>query len=222
MAMTTRIGFCDITGQTNERSLLAARIPAGVICGNKVPTVVFGPNDAAEEDRTALGDLWLAMANSFAVDWYARRVLTTTLNYFILLGLVFPTLEFGSLPAKRLITLVRGLDEALVSGDRWTWANRRAEIDARVFSLYGLGTDDVRTIFTDFRLLDRGQPPLPGKSCSTVTRDLVLTHMARVAGTHDDTAELRVACARKAGAYAYVPADWSSAGPDSKQEAFYG
>jgi len=184
--------------------------------------VVFGPDDAAEEDRVAFGDLWLAMANSFAVDWYARRVLTTTLNYFILLGLVFPTPNLGSLPAKRLIRLVRGLDETLLSGDRWAWANQRAEIDARVFSLYGLGTDEVRTIFADFRLLDRGQPPIPGQSFSTVTRDLVLTHMARVAGTRDDKAEFRVACARKAGAYAYVPADWSSAGPDSKQEASYG
>ncbi|MEH6246640.1 restriction endonuclease, partial [Salmonella enterica subsp. enterica serovar Mbandaka] len=31
-----RVGFCDIAGQTNERSMLASFIPAGVICGNKV------------------------------------------------------------------------------------------------------------------------------------------------------------------------------------------
>ena len=35
------LGFCDITGQTNERTVLAAPIPSGVVCGNKVPTVDF-------------------------------------------------------------------------------------------------------------------------------------------------------------------------------------
>ena len=36
-----RIGFCDISGQTNERTMLAALIPRDVVCGNKVPTVSF-------------------------------------------------------------------------------------------------------------------------------------------------------------------------------------
>ena len=31
-----RAGFCDITGQTNERTCMAAIIPQGTICGNKV------------------------------------------------------------------------------------------------------------------------------------------------------------------------------------------
>ena len=43
-----RVGFCDIAGQTNERSLMASLIPAGVVCGNKVPTILF-PEDPSEE-----------------------------------------------------------------------------------------------------------------------------------------------------------------------------
>ncbi len=43
-----RAGFCDIAGQTNERSLMAALIPPGVACGNKVPTILF-PEDPSEE-----------------------------------------------------------------------------------------------------------------------------------------------------------------------------
>ena len=34
-----RAGFCDITGHANERTILAAMIPAGTVCGNKVPTL---------------------------------------------------------------------------------------------------------------------------------------------------------------------------------------
>src|SRR5579871_4686396 len=55
-----RAGFCDITGQTNERSMLAALVPPGVICGNKVPTITF---EGDEADISRL-HLWLAMANS--------------------------------------------------------------------------------------------------------------------------------------------------------------
>src|ERR1019366_3891875 len=34
-----RAGYCSITGQTNERSLLATMLPAGLAAGNKVPTL---------------------------------------------------------------------------------------------------------------------------------------------------------------------------------------
>ena len=68
-----RAGFCDITGQTNERTVLAALIPNGVVCGNKVPTIDF----ASEEKASA----WVGIANSFTFDWLARRLVTTTLNF---------------------------------------------------------------------------------------------------------------------------------------------
>src|SRR5207253_11176822 len=40
-----RVGFCDVTGQTNERSIIVARVPEGVVCGNKVPTIMFSEDD---------------------------------------------------------------------------------------------------------------------------------------------------------------------------------
>ena len=36
-----RVGWCDVTAPRNERSLVAALIPPGVICGHKVPTLSF-------------------------------------------------------------------------------------------------------------------------------------------------------------------------------------
>ena len=63
-----RAGFCDITGQTNERTVLAAVIPQGVVCGNKVPTVGF-----SSDYQTYA---WVGIANSFVFDWLARRNVT--------------------------------------------------------------------------------------------------------------------------------------------------
>ena len=57
-----RAGFCDITGQTNERSMMAALVPPGTVCGNKVPTIEF-PNDYSQERIW----LWLAVVNSVPV-----------------------------------------------------------------------------------------------------------------------------------------------------------
>ena len=84
-ADVVRVGFCDIAGQTNERSLMAALIPAGVVCGNKVPTILF-PEDPSEERLL----VWTAIANSFVFDWMLRRVLTTTVNYFLLQSVPLP------------------------------------------------------------------------------------------------------------------------------------
>src|SRR5207247_8059893 len=83
-----RVGFCDITGQTNERSMLAALVPARTVCGNKVPTVTF-PNDSREQRLL----LWLAIVNSISFDWALRRLVTTTVNYFLLNSVPFPKLE---------------------------------------------------------------------------------------------------------------------------------
>lgn len=204
-----RVGFCDVTGQTNERSLLAALIPAGVACGNKVPTITFG----APNDDDGLVYLWLAIANSVPFDWMIRRVLTTTVNYFLLLGLPFPTMSLDGLPARRLITLARdltALDQVEGIADSWAIATKRAEVDVRVASAYGLDTATLGMMLRDFPLLDRGQPPIAGEKRSTITRDLILsTASALLDGGSDEYAD-RVAAARAEGAVAYIPAEYAA------------
>lgn len=221
-AATSRVGFCDITGQTNERSLLAARVPAGVVCGNKVPTILFGGPHQSETLREELADLWLAIANSIALDWYARRVLTTTVNYFILFGLAYPTLDSASLPARRLIALSRSLEQARRAGDAQQWAEIRAEIDARVLQLYSITVEQARVMFRDFPLLDRGQPPIDGEQRSTITRDLVLTHLARITGEGLPAEAGRAQAASAAGACAYIPAEWADDEPRIEEEVDIG
>ena len=84
--------------------MMASIVPPGLACGNKVPTVEF-PNDRSEERLL----LWLAVVNSLPFDWLIRRVVTTTVNYFVLSSIRLPMLEVGSLPAQRLIKVSRRL-----------------------------------------------------------------------------------------------------------------
>jgi hypothetical protein len=205
-----RVGFCDITGQTNERAMLAARIPAGAVCGNKVPTITFSSYPAP--DRAAR--LWLAVANSFAFDWLLRRLVTTTVNYFVLRSVPFPPLAVESAEGSRLVELVRSIEGGSGSQLERTSSETgelRAEIDARVMRSFGLSSEDARLLLDDFPLLDRGQPALPGEDRSTVTRDLLLVTFARLQGAEDARSRERLDAARRLGAEAYVPAQSAAA-----------
>lgn len=206
-----RVGFCDVTGQTNERSLLCARIPAGVVCGNKVPTIVFGSAGEDPERQLALGDLWLGIANSIPFDWMLRRVLTTSVNFFLLLDLPLPDLDFPLLPAQRIAALSRALTVAdrrtAAAIDLWTLARKRAEIDVRVLAAYELDRTALVVMLEDFPLLDRGQPPLDGEMKSTITRDFLLATYDDMFGTAGPARE-RVRAARRQGAIPYVPSEY--------------
>jgi Alw26I/Eco31I/Esp3I family type II restriction m6 adenine DNA methyltransferase len=202
-----RVGFCDIAGQTNERSLMATLIPAGVVCGNKVPTIQF-PEDLSE-DRLLV---WLAIANSFVFDWMLRRILTTTVNYFLLQSIPLPRLTKDGLPWQRLRNLVRELIKLDKQGASKIIHRRaaqlRAEIDAEVAISYGIGVKDMETVFQDFTLLDRGQAILPNEKKSTITRDMVLSVLARRTGVCEHSWFDRVENAVNLGACAYVPSEF--------------
>jgi uncharacterized protein (DUF433 family) len=155
-----RAGFCDVTGQTNERSLLAALIPAGHPAGNKVPTV----STFAECQQ-----VWLSVANSFLVDFLIRQKISTTINFFYLEGL--PLLRphrnshaFQHLRdlSARLVSITPEIQLAEPALDPRERARLRAGIDAIVAGLYGLAPAEFAYILTTFPLLDRDQPPLPG------------------------------------------------------------
>jgi hypothetical protein len=91
-----RIGFCDVASPTNQRSLVAALIPGSVICGDKVPTILFRPHD----DRTAL--LWLGVANSFCLDFVVRKKVALKMSYTLLDSLPLPR-HYGDTPVERSI-----------------------------------------------------------------------------------------------------------------------
>lgn len=203
-----RIGFCDIVGQTNERSMMASLIPPFTICGNKVPTIIFPNDDTGETTK-----VWLAVANSLAFDWYLRRVVTTTVNYFLLRSIPMPKLLRGGLPWRRLVELTHGLDD-LVKTPRGenrlaTHSALRAQIDAEVAFAYGLTSHDLLLIFQDFPLIDRRQPSLPGESRSTITRDMVLSAFESRNGNPHNLYGDRADLALGLGAYSHLPSDFS-------------
>jgi hypothetical protein len=201
-----RVGFCDITGQTNERTMLASLVPSGVVCGNKVPTVTF-PNDLSF-DRLYL---WLAIVNSVPFDWLLRRIVTTSVNYFVLRSVPFPGVNLDSLDGQLLVSAARELDE-LGRGDGgrdalWRVAELRAGIDAMVLLAYGESLPSLALMLEDFPLLDRSQPSLPGEPRSTITKDFLLLRAAQRLGEPAGELDDRVESARRMGGVAYVPSE---------------
>jgi hypothetical protein len=171
-----RAAFCDITGHANERTVLAALIPANAVCGNKVPTCAFDPGDP----DVAL--VWLALANSLVIDWIARRRVSTTLNFFHWNELPLPRLDPHAPTGRKLVDASRAL--SATPGRPWelgldTRADLRAGIDAAVAQLYGVSVREMALIMQDFPLLDRSVGPDQHR---TVTRDLVLARLAAAYG----------------------------------------
>lgn len=202
-AERSRVGFCDITGQTNERTMLAALVPSGVICGNKVPTLLF------EDDHSGLDRAFafLGIANSHVFDWLLRRTVTTTVNYFILDSVPFPALLPSSLLTTRISQLARKLVESQHRLPGWVKAEIRAEIDLRVANAYGVTADQLAIMFEDFPLLDRSEPALVGETYSTVTRDFLLFNVYGAASRkrEADGYRSRVEAAKNVGAVPYRP-----------------
>lgn len=189
--------------------MMASIILPGLACGNKVPTVEF-PNDRSDERLL----LWLGIVNSLPFDWLMRRVVTTTVNYFVLSSIRFPMLEIGSLPAQRLADVSRRLSK-LDSGSAgtlegcWQIARLRAEADVIVANAYGCNEDDLQMIIDDFPLLDRGQPSLPDSSKSTVTADLLVSTWRRQKACDGGDALRRLREAHKLGAVPYLSSEFS-------------
>ena len=104
----------------------------------------------------------MGIMNSLPFDWQARRYVETTLNYFILEGLVVPSLDeddYGAVAsaAARLSAVddrfadfaeATGVECGPLGDDERH--RLRAEIDARVAHAWELDEGDLDLMFTDF------------------------------------------------------------------------
>lgn len=95
-----RAAFCDIASPTNERSLLGALLPAECVAGHTVPTIEFPP----EYHWAYLP--WLAVANSFVMDFLVRFKVSLHMTYTIMDSLPFPRLPVTDDRVARLAPLV--------------------------------------------------------------------------------------------------------------------
>lgn len=200
---TTRAGYCDIAGQTNERAMMSAVIPPNVVCGNKVPTLLF-PNDTSGD----LIYLWIGITNSFVFDWMIRRIISTTVNYFLLFSIPMPAISVDSDLAKKIVQKTKQL--SVMNGDYYTsnrMAELRSDIDVYVAEAYGLETKDMELIMKDFPLLDRKQPHILSEKRSTATRDLVLSKCELHFDGQPGNYNTRYAKAKVKNALAYIPTE---------------
>ncbi len=170
-----RLGFCDVTGATNERTTLAALVSPASLAGNAVPTLT------SPDIKQTL--VVTAIMNSFVFDSLARLRVSTHLNWTYASALTLPMAS--SLPE----TTVREITERVLrlscttpelapywnevfpddpwsydsaERDPWERATLRAELDAIVAEAYGLSVPEYARILTTFPLLDRNFESLPG------------------------------------------------------------
>jgi hypothetical protein len=143
-----------------------------------------------------------------------RRIITTTVNYFLLLSLPFPRLIENGLPARKLSSAAKKLslfDQSGLQGHSlWSVAELRAAVDLGVLEAYGLGIKELEIILRDFPLLDRAQPALPGEERSTITRDYLMMLAFKRFGLTESKWKLRVSKAKELGAVPYIPSEFSA------------
>ncbi len=199
-----RVGYCDIAGQTNERAMMSCVLPAGVACGNKVPTILFENSSDGKREL-----LWVGITNSFVYDWLLRRIISTTANYFMILSVPMPEISIDSKTAEAIITATRTIRKlrSAPEADEMKIAALRCKIDIAVALAYGLSYNDLYLIMEDFPLLDRKQPSLKGEIRSTVTRDYLLSSASSQYGVQAEEYSERYRAARKCGATPYIPTD---------------
>jgi Alw26I/Eco31I/Esp3I family type II restriction m6 adenine DNA methyltransferase len=208
-AFQERVGFCDIAGQTNERAMMSTVIPSGLVAGNKVPTITF--KNTENED---LKYVWVGITNSFVFDWAIRRIITTTINLFLLKSIKLPPIKKESSLFEEVALLVKSIITIDSSSKKvcfWKVAEQKARIDLIILIEYGLGYLDLLKIMEDFPLLDRGQPSILGESNSTVTTDLLLYKAAIYFNQPYEILENRVKLAKEAGAFPYLSSELAKA-----------
>jgi hypothetical protein len=153
-----RIAFRDVARATDTRTVIAALIPPQTIITNQAPYLVW-PLGEQEAEAFLLGVLC-----SMPLDWYARRVVETHLNFHVFNSMPVPDPSVDH-PARRRVVEISGRLAAV--DDRFSeWATEVgvpvasvedaqrdelfAELDAAVATLYGLDADDLRVIYGTF------------------------------------------------------------------------
>jgi hypothetical protein len=153
-----RIAFRDVARATDSRTVIAALVPPSVVLANQAPYLLLTSGD--ERDEAYL----LGVLCSLPLDWYARRLVETHLNFHILNGLPVPRPEPSDPRRRRVIEIAGRLAAVDDRYDSWAAAvgvpigtvddamrdDLVSELDALAAHLYGLSADQLRVIFETF------------------------------------------------------------------------
>jgi hypothetical protein len=117
-----RLVFRDVAQPSDMRSLIATFVPPGCVCGDTVPTIL------AQRGSEWQYLPWLAVANTFAMDWLTRQKLSSPhLKFFIVDTLPFPRPALTDPWVQRVAPLVLRL---VCTGPEMTaYWNQMAEHD---------------------------------------------------------------------------------------------
>lgn len=154
-----RIAFRGISRSTDTRTVISALIPGGVLLQNSAP-YFFRRSGSAHTDAWLLGFL-----GSIPLDWYARTIMETNLNFFILNGFPIPPLELSKPAHQGVVDIAARLaavDERYLpwatdagvevgtANEELTKSELTAELDALVSLQYGLTEEQVEHVFSTF------------------------------------------------------------------------
>jgi hypothetical protein len=177
-----RLGYCEVTGATNERTVISSIIPPHAVCGHKVPLLRTENNPKSSLQLAAF-------LNSFVFDSIIRTQMTTSLTWAIIQRVPIPSMQSVAIIAGNIERLtarlacttpeLSGYWDAVFPESPWTYesaerdlwkrAELRAELDAIVAALYDLSVEEYARVLTAFPLQDRNWKPLPGDCFLTET-----------------------------------------------------
>ena len=158
--LAPRIAFRDVTNRTNQRTIIVSLLPSNIFITNKGPYFLWPHGD--EKDQAFL----LGVLSSIPLDWYARRFVEASVNFFIINPFPVPRPERISRGWQRVVELSGRLacpDERFAG-----WASSVGvecgpllpekkddmiyELDAVVAHLYGLKESQLIHIFETFHV----------------------------------------------------------------------
>jgi len=156
--LSPRVAFRDVTNRTNQRTVVAALIPPKVFAANSAPFLLWARGD--QRDLAFL----LGVVSSLPLDWYARRVVETHVNFHVLKPFPIPrpgredrlwrrVVELaGRLAAvdRRFAKWAKAVGVECGPLDEGTWFEMVCELDAVVAHLYGLEEKHLRHVFETF------------------------------------------------------------------------
>ena len=154
-----RIAFRDIARPDDTRTVLTALVPREVVLTNKAPYLLFVEGSARDEAYL------LGVLSSMILDWYARRLVDKSLNFYLLNNFPIPE-HYDDDPVAQRVVQIAGRLAAV--DDRYAeWAaeigvevgsviddetkqDLICELDACVAHLYGLNEDDLAVVYETF------------------------------------------------------------------------
>jgi hypothetical protein len=154
-----RIVFRDIARATDSRTIIAALVPGKVFLTNKAPYFLF-PRGTERDEAYLLGVL-----SSLSLDWYARRFVELSVNFFILNPLPIPRPPDDHPLRLRSIDLSGRLASVDKRFAKWAGSvgvghgslvddekeDMIHELDAVIAHLYGLSEPQFVHIFATFQ-----------------------------------------------------------------------